>query len=297
MNQLDNRDEQTPRRWRSRLVQERLDLSLSVKETLATPGILGTHAWDESESDEEADFEGVAKGPAIIRPRLSLQSKAMPAVRPSTSGGALPVPMQAPIQPPVTPQKPYGLPQTYGINTSTRQLIVQPSAALQEGLTPSAGIDALPLARSSEMQVLSTQPAQKKRRSVGRTTKVRLQAAPLPEETRQFSDIYVSPPVTAPTSGAVPVSTLAVLSGNIHTGMRGELSGSAVFKRGQSDLTLSNSRVTATSVVLVMLTEDPGPVVVQYVSLQPHEGFTIHLSAPAQKQTTCNYVILLGELF
>ncbi|GER82933.1 hypothetical protein KTAU_15700 [Thermogemmatispora aurantia] len=50
--------------------------------------------------------------------------------------------------------------------------------------------------------------------------------------------------------------------------------------------------VSEASVVLVTLTGDPGPVVVQYVSLQPGRGFTVHLSAPTQRETPFHYVVL-----
>lgn len=50
--------------------------------------------------------------------------------------------------------------------------------------------------------------------------------------------------------------------------------------------------VSEASVVLVTLTGDPGPVVVQYVSLQPGRGFTVHLSAPAQRETPFHYAVL-----
>jgi hypothetical protein len=78
---------------------------------------------------------------------------------------------------------------------------------------------------------------------------------------------------------------------------RGMLSGSGVFESGQSDLMVHNPHITQSSVVVITLTSNPGPVVVQYVSLHPHEGFTIHLTAPATMKTSFNYVVLLGELF
>jgi len=78
---------------------------------------------------------------------------------------------------------------------------------------------------------------------------------------------------------------------------RGALSGSGVVECGQQEVIMTNKYVTASSIVLVMLTKDPGPVVVQYISLQPQVGFTIHLTAPAAMKASFNYVILLGELF
>lgn len=78
---------------------------------------------------------------------------------------------------------------------------------------------------------------------------------------------------------------------------REKLSGSGQFLRGQSELTVQNSHVSAASVVMVNLLGNPGPVVVQYYSLLPDYGFKVHLSAPVAADTPFNYVILLGELF
>lgn len=71
--------------------------------------------------------------------------------------------------------------------------------------------------------------------------------------------------------------------------------GSGTIESGQSDISVADAHTTSTCVVNVMLTANPGPVVVQYISLQPHAGFTIHLTAPATASTAFNYVILRGE--
>jgi hypothetical protein len=71
--------------------------------------------------------------------------------------------------------------------------------------------------------------------------------------------------------------------------------GGGTIESGQSDITVADAHITSTCVVHVMLTANPGPVVVQYVSLQPDTGFTIHLTAPASVRTAFNYVILRGE--
>jgi hypothetical protein len=68
--------------------------------------------------------------------------------------------------------------------------------------------------------------------------------------------------------------------------------GTGMFECGQRDVTISDPSVTASSVVLVTLTANPGPVVVQYVSLQPRTGFTVHLTAPTTMGAPFNYVIL-----
>jgi hypothetical protein len=85
--------------------------------------------------------------------------------------------------------------------------------------------------------------------------------------------------------------------GVVGTTARNMLSGSGMFESGQSDLMVHNTHITESSVVVITLTSNPGPVVVQYVSLHPSVGFTIHLTAPTTMQTSFNYVILLGELF
>ncbi|RAQ98336.1 hypothetical protein [Thermogemmatispora tikiterensis] len=68
--------------------------------------------------------------------------------------------------------------------------------------------------------------------------------------------------------------------------------GKSCFTRGQGEIAVNCPAVSETSVVLVTLTGDPGPVVVQYVSLQPGRGFTVHLSAPTQRETPFHYVVL-----
>ncbi len=73
------------------------------------------------------------------------------------------------------------------------------------------------------------------------------------------------------------------------------LSGSGMFEADRSEMVVANVGIKSSSVVVVMLTGDPGPVVVQYITLRPQDGFTVHLSAPAQAKTSFNYVILTGE--
>jgi hypothetical protein len=73
---------------------------------------------------------------------------------------------------------------------------------------------------------------------------------------------------------------------------RKEIAGSGQFERGQCDIAVAHPHVTPSSVVVVLLTGNPGPVVVQYVSLDPGRGFTVHLSAPVERTTPFNYAIL-----
>lgn len=110
------------------------------------------------------------------------------------------------------------------------------------------------------------------------------------------------------TSARIPaVETKQARSGSVgtHLGLlepnsqvlRGALSGTASFERGQRELTIPNPSITGSSVVLVTLITNPGPVVVQYISLQPQAGFTVHLTAPTSTSVTFNYVVLLAEPF
>lgn len=103
-------------------------------------------------------------------------------------------------------------------------------------------------------------------RLAGRSTKVRLKAIPRTEELKQA-----------------------------YGNRQQMLSGSRTFKSGQGEIAVENTHVTPSSVITAMLTGDPGPVVVQYISLRPGVGFTVHLSAPAEKETSFNYVVMQGE--
>ena len=73
--------------------------------------------------------------------------------------------------------------------------------------------------------------------------------------------------------------------------------GAGMFECGQRDVTISDPSITASSVVLVTLTANPGPVVVQYVSLQSKTGFTVHLTAPTTMGAPFNYVVLGSRPF
>jgi hypothetical protein len=174
-------------------------------------------------------------------------------------------------------------------------------------------------------------PVQGQRRLAGRTGKIRLETAvlPTPQQFEKREEVQrpekserasVADLMAVSVSGAGSVATsshLPVVSklgdaggttsthlpaldkykGEVGAAARGALSGSGVVECGQQEVIMTNKYVTASSVVLVMLTKDPGPVVVQYISLQPQVGFTIHLTAPAAMKASFNYVVLLGELF
>lgn len=254
----DGRDEQDQQRWYARFAKERRGLSESVNEALADPRL--QEDFDD-ELSEEPESTTRASQKMLIAPRLSLQSKPMPAVH------------------------------------------IVPDTLVSPG----------PVAPLPETNHIETQPATpKKKRLAGHTTKVRLQAVPKTEK-RGAKKMTSSPGIVDSTiiEQSHPAAALPVHPQNEHGTevpvavslkkdermAREKLSGSGQFLRGQSELTVQNAHVSASSVVMVNLLGNPGPVVVQYYTLLPDYGFKVHLSAPVTADTAFNYVILLGELF
>jgi hypothetical protein len=126
-----------------------------------------------------------------------------------------------------------------------------------------------------------------------RTTKVRLQVVPPPEEAlnSEASSVPIHEAITNPDLPVIEQSEQLAASPVIPETHAG-LSGASIFESGQRDMAVANTHVTASSVVVVVLTGNPGPVVVHYVSLLPGVGFTVHLSAPAKNATPFNYALL-----
>jgi hypothetical protein len=247
-------DEQEQQDWHSRSAKKRAELSLSIEETLAGDSLLEDPFTDELvELVELVESVPGSKSTVIIPPRLSLQSKPMPVVR------------------------------------------VQPREPIKAQL-----VDAQTTPESVEVP----QPAQRKRRLAGRTTKVHLQAVPKVEkkadakvsiETEQNergsggetqSGVKKNAKRSSRSGVADPVEE------QVKSTARWTLVGSGIFKPGQREVAVANAHILQSSVVVVTLVGDPGPVVVKYISLQPQIGFTIHLSAQAEAETPFNYVIL-----
>ncbi|MBO0777481.1 MAG: hypothetical protein J2P37_01525 [Ktedonobacteraceae bacterium] len=171
-----------------------------------------------------------------------------------------------------------------------------------------------------------------RQRLAGRTTKVHLQTAPVPavprpvtprvsaldvaanakeKEDGQRTTLSAIPTVTIPqqvetigTHEASPAQDVPAAPSSANEAIRPLelpaqaapfLTGSGVFNVGQREVTIPNDHVSSSSLVLVTLTANPGPIVVQYVSLLPQSGFTVHLTAPAEARATFNYAILTGE--
>ena len=72
--------------------------------------------------------------------------------------------------------------------------------------------------------------------------------------------------------------------------------GNAVFEMGQAEVMVAQEQVQLSSVVHITLTSNPGPTLVQYISLHPQVGFTVHLTAPVSSKTTFNYALFVQPL-
>ncbi|MDQ6645165.1 MAG: hypothetical protein M3Y76_12020, partial [Chloroflexota bacterium] len=75
MSRPDDIDEKKQQQWQSRVAQERLGLSASVEESL-----IDASANEDLDEDELENDVPLLKSTTLIPPRLSLQSKPLPAV-------------------------------------------------------------------------------------------------------------------------------------------------------------------------------------------------------------------------
>ena len=176
---------------------------------------------------------------------------------------------------------------------ASSSLLIPPRLSLQSKQLPSVRLASqavgivvpsteMPAALSTGAVVTPT----KKKRLAGRSTRVELQAVPKQEQLEKKVASKTTPPIEKRERAEQeqPAQT------------REKLSGSGVSAQGLSEVIVKNSHSSASSVGLVSLLSDPGPVVVKYYTLLPGYGFTLHLSAPVESETRFNYAILLGEL-
>jgi len=237
MHWQDDIDEKKQQQWQSGVTRERLDLSASVEEAL-----IDESAREDLEVEEFDDFVPDTEKAMYIPPRLSLQSKQLPAVRTLLKA------------------------RTDLLPIATKEGVVAPTTEFPRTV-------------------------QNKRRSPLRTTKVHLQVVPKHQAIERATSVDLPRSETATNSGLPAIESfegrLALPLGEVSAATFG----SANFERDQAEVMIVNAHITSASVVVVVLTADPGPVVVQYVTLQPGVGFTVHLSAPAQNPTTFNYRI------
>ena len=257
MSQLDDINEQE---WHARIARKRLDLSTSVQETLAESS-LQEDEWLDEEDDEFDSSRHISQ--------VNIQAE---------TGG------------------------------KKNLALIPPRLSLQSRSLPVMHADT-PVQSCDSSSHPTVQLPRSKLKLAGRSTKVRLKAIPRTEELQKaVAPRILEAEAAIPdqeykeslilSSQALPVAPNSPRAGEEARARRNghELpSGSAIFKRGQAEIAVENTHVAPSSVVTAMLTNDPGPVVVQYISLHPGIGFTVHLSAPAEKETSFNYIIFSEE--
>lgn len=296
-------DEQKAQQWQSRIAQKRLDLSASVEAALGDSSL---PPEEEEWVEETTNTAAASKEVPLIPPRLSLQSRPLSAVRPQ--------PTAEPLTPSTVADRERAARPTrtvesgnilarvaHRLSSSLERMSPNDGAMTNFPLSPT-GYSERPQGRSGKVPV--SRPAEVanhatgKQSWIGRTTKVRLQVVPKldtmqKEDISSFCDKATNPrvPTVQETEGRIKTPPLTSTVTD-----RAAFCGAGKFEIGQSDIAIAHTHITTTSVVIVMLVSDPGPVVVQYVSLQPTIGFTVHLSAPTTNVTAFNYAIMSGEL-
>src|SRR2546421_3615245 len=196
---------------------------------------------------------------------------------------------------------------------SKSSIIIPPRLSLQSKPMPVVRVEPKEVSnftsRTMTDSVEIPQTAQKKCRLAGRTTKVHLQAVPKSEkktggkvsieaEKNLISTDREEKINGKSNSKRISSSERGVIAkGKMGGVASGSLAGSGVVKQGQRDVVVTNTHISSSSVVIVTLIEDPGPVVVKFITMQPQIGFTLHFSDSAKTEARFNYVILMGELF
>lgn len=172
---------------------------------------------------------------------------------------------------------------------ATRATLVPPVLSLQSKPMPTVH----PLHSRTPLPEELSPSLQQRQQLAGRTTKVRLQAVPKSEPPQHMIERNI-PLHEVPTFPQL--SIVKNENEDVHETVDSspfeKVIGSGVFESGQGEVAIMNSYITLASVVVVTLIGDPGPVVVQFVTLRPAVGFTVHLSASAKNRTPFNYAIL-----
>jgi len=252
------REKQETQRWQARFARGRVGLSASVDEALADPTLQIEDDVEEEVLLESGKEQHVSSS-MLIAPRLSLQSKPLPAVRVVAQSTEFVAP---PAAPPGTP--------------STGAVITPSKKKRLAGRNTRVELQAVP--RQEKKAARRNTPLSQKHGQE--------QEAPVHDA------VAIEPAVQEQHTETPAAVHLQAAPAQV----REKLSGSGVCPQGRAEMTVKNSHVTLASVVLVSLLSDPGPVVVKYHTLLPGYGFTMHLSAPVENETHFNYAILLGEL-
>jgi hypothetical protein len=345
--------------WYAQLEQGRQKLSASMEEALADVSMQDDDEWEEEDEQMKARVEAADKT-TVIPPRLSLQSKVLPAVqvpdritrqvtKPLVSGGGEVVSVESEqkdsvfmrlarrltasfaafgvsMQPDVV-EEPMAMPHSEAIPSPEKATRISPARPEPEK-RPVNGSALRPFVPSSGENATSEQ-----KRRLARTTRVRLETVsapisdvmtamarpaesneavsrqPLPSSASQSGIVITQQDKTIDadqvhdedevereareTSVKLPVVATLVRSeyGVNVIPTHGQFFGRGIFEGGQGDKMVEDKHVAEGCVIFVMLTGNPGPVVVHYISLYPGVGFTVHLTAPVSKETAFNYII------
>lgn len=167
--------------------------------------------------------------------------------------------------------------------------IIPPRLRLQSRQWP-----AVRMSTAHTPQAETQEQARAQTKRLGRSTRVHLQAVRVEQEPIT-ERVHVLPASgEAGEQEAAPagplLSSQKVAAQETAAAPLRPLNGSGVIEIGQEEVTVACAQVSPRSVVMVMLTGNPGPVVVQYVTLLPRVGFTFHLSAPVHAPTPFNYL-------
>ena len=345
----EDRDSHAKQHWQARLTRERQSISESVEETLADTS--SQEQWLDDEQQYAHENHSLSST-ELVPPRLSLQSKVQPSVRPASFVQSVTAEIEA-QQAGTKKKEEHQKPQSTNILTRFAQRFTSSIAAIMQPpdepvwmptrneqdatipherhlatLPPTYSV--LPIENVQMPTVVEAIPAtpsqpttpavKSNQRLAGHTAKVRLQTAQTPKMTPYpgENDVYswsqeTNEPLREPLTlnvrlrekvqGVCPTDQpTEIVSGKeihsqleastTHSSSTGCMSffGTGTFERGQSELMVRNTHTIATSVVHVTLTSNPGPTLVQYISLHPAVGFTLHLTAPAITKTMFNYV-------
>jgi hypothetical protein len=210
-------------------------------------------------------------------------------------------------------EDPFSHEEDEAVQDSKNSIIIPPKFSLQSIPVPVVRIAPEEVnsvtSRTTPDSVQVPKTPQKKRRLAGRTTKVRLQAVPQSEQNSEdMLEIEAVKKLIAleqedqtnRQSNSVTSSSsekASAASEKLDRVTSGSLAGSEIIKQGQREVMVNNTHISSSSIVIATLVEDPGPVVIKYITLHPQIGFTLHLSDSAEAEARFNYVVLMGELF
>jgi hypothetical protein len=197
--------------------------------------------------------------------------------------------------------------ESEGDASADRTAIIPPLLRLQSRPWPVVRVDSVKRSGVVGEQALQTsalartqEPMRAKR--LGRSTKVHLQAVRVDEAREPITErvhsleAAGSPAKQGTARGEPALDSQRASQQETAEGEEAAraplqpVNGSGVIEQGQEEVTVSCAQVSARSVVTIMLAGNPGPVVVQYVTLHPDVGFTLHLSAPVSASTPFNYL-------